>query len=132
MQLSAKLGLRRGIDPQTVAVLATEVFCRTFKNRTSVASYVELTPTPYNRAVICDTAQERGYHLCIPEYGDPFAELKVCCYDDAGLLIKLADQVKEQRPTRFWEFGADHDVAYHPEDDTSEQTGGAQCSPVHR
>ncbi len=47
--------------------------------------------------------QQRRCHLGIAKDGDPFAELKVGCDDDAGLLIELTDEVKQQRPARFRE-----------------------------
>ena len=41
--------------------------------------------------------QKRGCHLCIAEDADPFAELQICCDDNAGLLIELADQMEQQQ-----------------------------------
>jgi len=46
--IAARLAHIRGVGPQTAAVLATEVFYRKFNNRREVASYMGLTPTPYN------------------------------------------------------------------------------------
>lgn len=46
--IAARLARIRGLGPQTAAVLATEVFYRSFNNRREVASYMGLTPTPYN------------------------------------------------------------------------------------
>ena len=43
-----RLAAIRGIGPQAAGVLATEVFYRKFNNRREVASYMGLTPTPYN------------------------------------------------------------------------------------
>ena len=42
----------RGVGQQTAGILATEVFYRKFKNRREVASYVGLTPTPYNSGAL--------------------------------------------------------------------------------
>ena len=42
----------RGVGKQTAGILATEVFYRKFKNRREVASYVGLTPTPYNSGAL--------------------------------------------------------------------------------
>ena len=47
--------------------------------------------------------QKRGCHLCIAEDADPFAELQICCDDNAGLFIEFADQLEQQRAARFWE-----------------------------
>ena len=45
-------------------------------------------------AMVRDTVEQRGGHLCIAEHRHPFAELEVCGDDDAGRLIQLADQMK--------------------------------------
>ena len=45
---------------------------------------------------MCDPVQQGCGHLCVSKDGDPFAELKVGCDDDAGLLIELTDEVKQQ------------------------------------
>lgn len=42
----------RGVGQQTAGILATEVFYRKFQNRREVASYVGLTPTPYNSGAV--------------------------------------------------------------------------------
>ena len=36
-------------------------------------------------------------HLCIAEHSGPFAEAEVSSDDDAGLLVKLAEQMEQQR-----------------------------------
>ena len=46
--IARRLAEIHGVGPQTAGILATEVFYRGFKNRREVASYVGLTPTPYN------------------------------------------------------------------------------------
>ena len=46
--IARRLAKIHGVGPQTAGILATEVFYRGFKNRREVASYVGLTPTPYN------------------------------------------------------------------------------------
>jgi transposase len=46
--IARRLAEIHGVGPQTASILATEVFYRGFKNRREVASYVGLTPTPYN------------------------------------------------------------------------------------
>jgi transposase len=46
--IALRLAQIRGVGRQTAGVLATEVFYRKFRNRREVASYVGLTPTPYN------------------------------------------------------------------------------------
>jgi len=46
--IAIRLAAIRGIGPQAAGVLATEVFYRKFNNRREVASYMGLTPTPYN------------------------------------------------------------------------------------
>lgn len=50
--IAARLVGIRGVGPQTAGVLATEVFYRKFNNRREVASYMGLTPTPYNSGSI--------------------------------------------------------------------------------
>ena len=47
-QIATRLTSIRGVGQQSAAVLATEVFYRRFNNRREVASYMGLTPTPYN------------------------------------------------------------------------------------
>ena len=46
--IAKRLADIRGVGQQAAGILATEVFYRGFKNRREVASYVGLTPTPYN------------------------------------------------------------------------------------
>jgi len=46
--IAIRLAAIRGIGAQAAGVLATEVFYRKFNNRREVASYLGLTPTPYN------------------------------------------------------------------------------------
>lgn len=46
--IAAQLASIRGIGPQIAGILATEVYYRRFRNRREVASYLGLTPTPYN------------------------------------------------------------------------------------
>jgi len=46
--MAQRLASIRGIGQQAAGMLATEVFYRTFNNRRQVASYIGLTPTPYN------------------------------------------------------------------------------------
>ncbi len=64
-------------------------------------------------AVVGNPIQQCGCHLCIAEHRHPFAELEVCGDDDAGCLIQLADQMKQQRPARFREW----DIAEFVDDD---------------
>ena len=45
--IAVRLCALRGVGPQTAAVLASEVFYRSFRNRREIASYVGLSPTPY-------------------------------------------------------------------------------------
>ena len=47
-------------------------------------------------AMMGDAIQKRGGHLGITEHGRPLPEGEVGGYDDAGLLIELADQVEQQ------------------------------------
>ena len=60
-----------------------------------------------------DAVQKRGCHLCVSEDGDPFAELQIGRDDDTGLLVKLADQMEEQRASGLGE----RDVAQFVNDD---------------
>lgn len=41
--------------------------------------------------------QQRGGHLGIAKDAGPFAEAEVCGDDDAGSLVKFAQQMEEQR-----------------------------------
>ncbi len=47
-------------------------------------------------AVMGQTVEERGDHLCITEDAGPFAERQVRGDDDGCPLIETADQMKEQ------------------------------------
>ena len=49
------------------------------------------------------SVQKRRCHLGIAKDRHPFPELQICCDDDAGLLIKLANEVEQQRSARFRE-----------------------------
>ena len=48
-------------------------------------------------AVVSEAIEQRGCHLGIAEHAGPFAEAEVGCDDDAGALVKLAEQVEEKR-----------------------------------
>ncbi len=50
--IAKRLADIRGVGQQTAGILATEVFYRKFQNRREVASYVGLTPTPYNSGAV--------------------------------------------------------------------------------
>jgi hypothetical protein len=50
-----------------------------------------------------DAVEQRRGHLGIAEHGRPFAEGEVRGDDDAGPLIKLADEVEQQLPSRAGE-----------------------------
>ena len=54
-----------------------------------------------------EAVEQGGGHLGIAEDRGPFAEAEVGCDDDACALVKLAQQVEEQRPT----LGAEGQVA---------------------
>ena len=43
-------------------------------------------------AMVRDTIEQRGGHLCIAEHRHPFAEFKVRRDDDTGGFIQLANQ----------------------------------------
>jgi hypothetical protein len=45
-------------------------------------------------------AEQRCGHFAVPEHASPFAEAEVCGDEDAGALVKLAEQVEEQRGSR--------------------------------
>jgi len=47
--------------------------------------------------------QKRRCHLGVAKDRHPFPELQICCDDNAGLFIKLADEVEQQRPAGFRE-----------------------------
>src|SRR3546814_3277272 len=51
-------------------------------------------------AVVGDAVEQRRGHLGIAEDGGPLAEREVRGDDDAGALIKLADEVEQQLPSR--------------------------------
>jgi hypothetical protein len=48
-------------------------------------------------ATMCQAVEQSSCHLGIAEDGGPFAEAEVGGDDDAGALIKLAQQVEQQR-----------------------------------
>ena len=50
-----------------------------------------------------DPVQKRRCHLGIAKDRHPFPELQICRDYDAGFLIKLADEVEQQRPAGFGE-----------------------------
>src|SRR3546814_16384470 len=54
-------------------------------------------------AVVGDAVEQRRGHLGIAEDGGPLAEREVRGDDDAGALIKLADEVEQQLPSRACE-----------------------------
>src|SRR3546814_14334063 len=53
--------------------------------------------------VVGDAVEQRRGHLGIAEDGGPLAEREVRGDDDAGALIKLADEVEQQLPSRACE-----------------------------
>ncbi len=59
--------------------------------------------------------EQGGGHLGVTEHRGPFAEAEVGCDDDAGALVKLAQQLEQQRSARGAErqvsqFIQDHEV----------------------
>jgi len=50
----------------------------------------------YDFAVMREAIEKRGRHLCIPKDAWPFAEGQVCCDDDRGTFVELADQVEQE------------------------------------
>ncbi len=50
-------------------------------------------------ATVGQAVEQRGRHFGVAEDGRPFAEAEVGGDDDAGALIKLAQQVEQQRST---------------------------------
>src|SRR3546814_19926588 len=54
-------------------------------------------------AVVGDAVEQRRGHFGVAEHGRPFAEGEVRGDDDAGQLIKLADEVEQQLPSRAGE-----------------------------
>jgi hypothetical protein len=73
-------------------------------------------------AVVGEPVEESGGHLGISEDGSPFTEAEIGGDDDAGLLVKLAEQVKQQGTAR----GAEWQVSQLIEDQQVgvEQAGG--------
>jgi len=49
-------------------------------------------------AAVGEPVEQRGSHLCVAKDACPLTEAKVGGDDDAGALIKSAEQVEEQRP----------------------------------
>ena len=49
------------------------------------------------------SVEQCGCHLGIAKDRHPLPELQIGCDDDAGLLIKLTDEVEQQRPAGFRE-----------------------------
>ena len=49
------------------------------------------------------SVEQCGCHLGIAKNRHPLSELQIGCDDDAGLLIKLTDEVEQQRPAGFRE-----------------------------
>ena len=47
-------------------------------------------------AVVSETVEQRGGHLCIAEHAGPFTEGKVGGDDDRGALIEPADEMEQQ------------------------------------
>jgi len=45
---------------------------------------------------MCQPVEQCGCHLGIAEDARPFTEGEVCCDDDRGSLVELADQVEQQ------------------------------------
>ena len=62
--------------------------------------------------MVGDAIQQSGGHLCVAEHRDPLGKRQVGRDDQRGLLVKLADQVKQQRATR----GRERQVARFIED----------------
>jgi hypothetical protein len=46
-------------------------------------------------AVVCETVEQRRCHLGVAEDAGPFAEAQIGGDDDAGTLVKLAEQVEQ-------------------------------------
>ena len=53
--------------------------------------------------MVRNPVQKCRCHFGIAKDRHPLPELQIGCNDDAGLFIKLADEMEQQRPARFWE-----------------------------
>ena len=69
-------------------------------------------------ATVGQPVEECGGHLGVAEDGGPFAEAEVCGDDDAGALVKLAEEMEEQRTAG----GAERQVAQLVEVDEGQKT----------
>ena len=54
-----------------------------------------------------ETVEQGRCHLCVAKDCGPFAEAEACCDDNAGALVKLAQEVEQQGSAR----GAEGQVA---------------------
>ena len=54
-------------------------------------------------AMMGEAIQQGGGHLCIAEDASPFAKAQVGGDHDAGALVEFAEQVEQQRATRWAE-----------------------------
>ncbi len=63
--------------------------------------------------VMRQSVQQCGCQLCITEDRRPFREAQVGCYDDAGLLVELADEVEQQGLTGLAERQIAQFIEYH-------------------
>lgn len=50
-----------------------------------------------NVAAMCKAIEQCCCHFCVAKNRSPFTEAEICGDDDAGALVKLAQQMKEQR-----------------------------------
>mgnify|MGYP000688482278 CR=1 FL=1 len=80
-------------------------------------------------AMVGQPVQQGCGHLRVAEYAGPLREAQVGRDQDAGFLIQLADQVKQQGPTGLaeWEvaqFIEDHQIGVH-------QPIGQEVDPVN-
>ena len=50
-------------------------------------------------AAVGETIEQGGGHFSVAKNRGPFTEAEVGCDDDAGALVKFAQQMEQQRPT---------------------------------
>ena len=64
-----------------------------------------------------EAIEQGGGHFCVPEDRRPFGEAQVRGDDDAGALVKLAQEVEEQGHTMSL-----YDIYYHPDTEVLERS----------
>lgn len=80
---------------------------------TALPEAVGLVTRLHDVALVRQSIQECGRHLCVTEHGRPFSETPIRRDDHAGAFVELREQMKQQGPAGLAERQISEFVQHH-------------------